>query len=142
MYLTDEQQAILDGRQGELLQKTMETLVRYGEVYEADRMVELDGPVQLVCSFAMAPLRPFFKILGEFKAAGIKTKLPFTADPRPMDFENMGFHGNTVEETVYKKLYSAQPEYEELLKSVGLKDQDAFSCACYFDEIGDTLLWR
>lgn len=138
MYLTDEQQAILDGRQGELLQKTMETLVRYGEVYEADRMVELDGPVQLVCSFAMAPLRPFFKILGEFKAAGIKTKLPFTADPRPMDFENMGFHGNTVEETVYKKLYSAQPEYEELLKSVGLKDQDAFSCACYFDEIGNT----
>ena len=107
MYLTDEQQAILDGRQGELLQKTMETLVRYGEVYEADRMVELDGPVQLVCSFAMAPLRPFFKILGEFKAAGIKTKLPFTADPRPMDFENMGFHGNTVEETVYISIESA-----------------------------------
>lgn len=36
MNLTKEQQDILDGKQGDVLAKVMQTLVRYGEVFGAD----------------------------------------------------------------------------------------------------------
>ena len=39
MYLTPEQQAILDGAQGETMAKVMQTLVMYGEAFGADKMV-------------------------------------------------------------------------------------------------------
>ena len=38
MNLTKEQQDILDGKQGDVLAKVMQTLVRYGEVFGADAM--------------------------------------------------------------------------------------------------------
>ena len=39
MYLTDEQQAILNGSKGETMAKVMKTLVMYGEAFGADKMV-------------------------------------------------------------------------------------------------------
>ena len=39
MYLTDEQQAILNGSKGETMAKVMKTLVMYGETFGADKMV-------------------------------------------------------------------------------------------------------
>ena len=37
MQLTKEQQAILNGEQGEILAKVMETLIKYGEVFGAKK---------------------------------------------------------------------------------------------------------
>ena len=39
MILTKEQQAILDGAQGETLAKVMKTLVMYGDAFEAEKLV-------------------------------------------------------------------------------------------------------
>ena len=39
MLLTQEQQAILDGSQGETMARVMKTLVMYGEAFGADKMV-------------------------------------------------------------------------------------------------------
>ena len=39
MYLTPEQQAILDGAKGETMAKVMKTLVMYGDTFGADKMV-------------------------------------------------------------------------------------------------------
>ncbi|HAX51613.1 MAG TPA: hypothetical protein DIW07_11305 [Lachnospiraceae bacterium] len=44
MYLTPDKEDILNGGQGELLQKVIETLVRYGEVYSAECLVPLGAP--------------------------------------------------------------------------------------------------
>lgn len=41
MVLTEEQQAILDGKKGETLAKVMKTLVMYGEAFGAEKMVPL-----------------------------------------------------------------------------------------------------
>ena len=38
MILTNEQQAILDGAQGETLAKVMKTLVMYGDAFEAEKL--------------------------------------------------------------------------------------------------------
>lgn len=134
MNLTQEELNILDGRQGEALKKTLETLVRYGEMYDAECLVPLDGPVHLVCSFGMPPLKPLKNIMEQYIAEGIKTKLPFTADPRPMDFENMAV--SQKEQQVFKMLYGIQDEYEDMLKKIGIKDENAYTCACYLDEVG------
>ncbi len=47
MYLTDEEKRILDGQQGEIKQRCMKFLVAYGEAAGADRLVDLDGTVDL-----------------------------------------------------------------------------------------------
>ena len=39
MFLTDEQQAILNGSKGEPMAKVMKPLVMYGETFGADKMV-------------------------------------------------------------------------------------------------------
>ena len=40
MYLTDEEKAMLDGRDGPAVHKAMDLLVRYGEALGAERLVE------------------------------------------------------------------------------------------------------
>jgi len=47
MYLTDQEKGILDGGQGEIAQKCMQFLVAYGEAAGAERLVDLDGTVDL-----------------------------------------------------------------------------------------------
>lgn len=39
MYLTKEEQAMLDGKEGETLQKAIEILVALGDIYGADRLI-------------------------------------------------------------------------------------------------------
>ena len=52
MFLTDEQQAILNGSKGETLAKVMKTLVMYGDTFGADKMVPVSSQYNhLVTSF-------------------------------------------------------------------------------------------
>ncbi|WP_324824675.1 aconitase X [Sinanaerobacter sp. ZZT-01] len=136
MRLTNEEQDILNGKHGEILQKTMETLVRYGDMYDAECLVSLDGPVHLVCSFGMPALKPLSRIMKEMIDAGIRTELPFTADPQPIDYENVP--ATKQEQEMYHLLYGTQKEYESMLAKLGMKNENAYTCACYFDEVGNT----
>jgi predicted aconitase len=47
MFLNDEEKRILDGQQGEIAQRCMRFLVDYGETANAERLVDLDGTVDL-----------------------------------------------------------------------------------------------
>ena len=42
LKLTPEEQEIYDGKKGELLQKAMKTVVAYGELFGAAKLVDLD----------------------------------------------------------------------------------------------------
>ena len=44
MRLTPEEQAILDGEQGEIMAKIMKTVVMYGETFGAERLVKPPAP--------------------------------------------------------------------------------------------------
>ena len=55
MILTQEQQAILDGAQGETLAKVMKTLVMYGDAFEAEKLVPITSKYNhLVTSFGLS----------------------------------------------------------------------------------------
>ena len=59
MLLTKEQQAILDGEQGETLAKVMKTLVLYGEAFEAEKLVPITSKYNhLVTSFGLKVMSP------------------------------------------------------------------------------------
>lgn len=146
MKLTEEQQAIYDGANGETYAKVMQTLVRYGELFGASEMIPVTGEYgHLVTSFGLKVIHPVYKLMDELIKAGVTSKQKFTMDPRPLD---KNVPSGPIKDLVFKKfMYSMQDEYEEQLKKLGLLSEDGFSCACYFDEQGnkpkkgDVLSW-
>ena len=145
MELTREQQDILSGSKGETLAKVMKTLVMYGDVFGAERMVPVTGAMgHLVTSFGLSVMKPVQKLMQELIDAGALSSQPFTVDPRPMD---KNVPANLIQNLIFKVMYSKQAEYEKQLAELGLLAGDAFTCTCYMDEIGnipakgDVLSW-
>ncbi len=146
MQLTKEEQAILDGSQGEVMSKIMRTMIEIGDIFGAERFVDVTHDGHIVTSMGIPLLKPLYRTMQEIIDAGIKTKFKFTADPRPIDYENVKC--NILDKLVFSKImYGKQKDYEIQLNQVGLRDEDAFSCACYSPEMnnipkkGDILSW-
>lgn len=135
MQLTTEEMDILEGKQGETLQKAMKSIVLYGETFGAKRLLPIDGPVHLVTSFGIPILKPVFGMMDELIASGLMTKSKFTVDPRPIDYENVKC--SLLERIVFGFMYGKQKEYEAQLDKVGLKDKNAFTCTCYLPQVGN-----
>lgn len=146
MRLTAEEEQILAGEAGETLQKIMETLVRYGDVYGAECMISLDGPIHFLTPVAPPFLKPLFNMLEKLTDEGIHTKLPFTVDPLAFDPENVP--AAEAENNAFRMMYgTTQDHYSQLLTKLGLSGPKKFSCGCYFEEVGnvpgygDNLAW-
>ena len=137
MNLTDKEKEILEGKEGEAKRKMMETLVLFGDIFDAKRMVKvthLEG--HLVTSFGIPLLKPLYKTMEEIINEGDFPSGHFTVDPRPLDYQNVKC--NFLEKIVFNKiLYGKQNEYEKELLEVGLEDLDSFSCTCYLKECGN-----
>ena len=135
MKLTAEEEKIYSGEEGETLARILKSVIRYGEIFGAEKLVPVNKPVHLVTSFGVSMLKPIYSLMDELIAEGIKTKLPFTVDPRPYDHENIKY--TLPEHLVFKIMYGKQRLYEGQLKQVGLKNDKAFTCACYLKEVGN-----
>ena len=137
MKLTSEQEAILNGEKGETMAKVMETLVRYGELFGADEMVPVTSKYNhLVTSFGLKALTPVYDLMEKLISAGAVSSQKFSADPRPLD---RNVPSNILQDFVFNKfMYTRQDYYENQLKKLGLMDDDAFTCTCYMDEVGNT----
>lgn len=137
MILTPEEEAILNGAKGETMAKVIKTLILYGDTFGAKRFVKVTAPGHIVTSFGISVLSPVFNITQELIDAGLKTEMPFTVDPRPIDYPNVKC--NPIEKLIFSKiLYGKQEMYEKQLRELGLKDKNAFTCTCYLDEVGNT----
>ena len=136
MYLTPEQQGILDGARGETLAKVMKTLVMYGEVFGADKLVPVTSEYNhLVTSFGLKMMKPVFDLMQQLIDAGTLSQQPFSVDPRPLD---KNVPANFLMNFIFNNfMYSKQEDYEKQLKELGLMNDDAFSCACYLDQMGN-----
>ena len=146
MKLTKEEQEILNGAQGETKAKILKTLVEFGDVFGAEKLVPVTHYGHLVTSFGIGLIKPLFRIMDEIIDAGIKTKYPFTVDPRPIDYKNVKC--GLLDKLIFSKImYSQQKRYEEQLQKIGLKNLNGFTCTCYMDEVGnipkygDVLSW-
>ncbi|MBR5773726.1 MAG: DUF521 domain-containing protein, partial [Clostridia bacterium] len=137
MILTKEQQAILDGEKGETLAKVMKTLVMYGDAFEAEKLVPITSKYNhLVTSFGLKVMSPVYDLMQQLLDAGVASGQKFSVDPRPVD---KNVPANFLQNFVFNKfMYTKQDFYETQLKSLGLMDENAFTCACYMDEVGNT----
>ena len=146
MFLTDEQQAILNGSKGETMAKVMKTLVMYGETFGADKLVPVTSEYNhLVTSFGLKMMGPVFDLMQQLIDAGALSQQKFSVDPRPLDKK---VPANFLMNFIFNNfMYSKQADYEKQLQTLGLMDQDAFTCACYLDQMGnkpqkgDVLSW-
>ena len=146
MYLTDEQQAILNGSKGETMAKVMKTLVMYGDTFGADKMVPVTSEYNhLVTSFGLKMMKPVFDLMQQLIDAGAVSTQKFSVDPRPVD---KNVPANFLQNFIFNKImYATQESYEQQLQELGLMNDDAFTCACYLDQVqnkpkmGDVLSW-
>ena len=146
MKLTEKQQAMLNGEQGETMAKVMKTLVMYGETFGADSLVAVTSEYNhLVTSFGLKVMAPVYDLMQRLIDAGVASGQKFSMDPRPVD---KNVPANFLQNFVFDKfMYTKQATYEVQLDKLGLMDKDAFTCTCYMDEVGykprlgDILSW-
>ena len=146
MQLTELQQQILDGAQGETMAKVMKTMFMYGEAFGAEKLVPITSKYNhLVTSFGLKVMSPVYDLMQQLLDAGVISGQKFSVDPRPLD---RNVPANFLQNFVFEKfMYTKQNFYEEQLHKLGLIDDNAFTCACYLDQVGnkpqkgDVLSW-
>ena len=136
MYLTDEQQAILNGSKGEVMAKVMKTLVMYGDAFGAEKLVPVTSEYNhLVTSFGLKMIGPVYDLMDQLIEAGAVSQQKFSMDPRPLD---KNVPANPIMNLIFNKfMYSKQDFYEGQLEKLGLMDKDAFTCASYLPQVGN-----
>ena len=136
ILLNEEQQAILNGSKGETMAKVMRTMIQYGEIFGAERMVPVTSKYNhLVTSFGLKAMTAVYELMDQLIEAGVTSGQKFTVDPRPID---KNVPANLLQKAIFNlAMYTKQNEYEEQLKKLGLLDDKSFTCTCYMDEVGN-----
>ncbi len=136
MTLNKEQKAILNGEKGQTMAKVLETVIRYGELFGAKKLVPVTSKYNhLVTSFGLKALGPVYDLMNKLIEDGAVSGQKFSCDPRPLD---RNVPKNFLQNLIFNKfMYSKQDFYEGQLNKLGLMDKDAFTCTCYMDEVGN-----
>ena len=136
MLLNEEQQAILNGSKGETMAKVMKTMVKYGEIFGAEKMVPVTSKYNhLVTSFGLKAMTAVYELMDQLLEAGVTSGQKFTVDPRPID---KNVPANLLQKAIFNlAMYTKQDEYEVQLKKLGLLSDSSFTCTCYMDEVGN-----
>lgn len=134
MQLSDELRAVLKGEQGEVRKKALETLVKYGEVFGAERLVPITkGHVVMPTGASFLP--SYLDMLNSLLLEGLAFRVPTSINPRPFERESPGF--------IARLIYNRQDEFENIMNKLGIIP--CYTCAPYFkDNIpqeGEILGW-
>lgn len=136
MTLTPEEEAILNGSQGETMAKVMKTLVLYGDAFGATKMVPVTGKMgHIVTSFGLKVMKPVYSLMDQLIEGGALSKQKFSVDPKPLD---PNVPANFLQNIVFNKfMYSMQDSYDKQLSAMGLIDDKSYTCTCYMEEVGN-----
>jgi predicted aconitase len=87
MYLTKEQEKMVDGERGEVLERMFRLLVRLGDIYGADKMIPI-GSVQVAGVSFKSIGDPGLDFLEDYAKKGAKVKVLTYLNPAGMDMED------------------------------------------------------
>ncbi len=96
MKLTDQERAMLDGREGPAVQKAMQMVVALGEIYEAEHLVSVSS-VQVAGVSYKNLGDAGLQFLEEWLAQGAMTRVPAYMNPAGMDLDRWEEMGITSE---------------------------------------------
>lgn len=132
MKLDPEQESILQGESGKAVALAMKTLISYGEVFGAKRLVPVKS-CHLTGTFGIVMIKSYCLILERLVSEGARVKVLSTTNPRP------GANLNIMNRFAFLK----QARLERLLERLGATPN--YSCVCYEDanvpSLGDCLGW-
>ena len=133
MLLNEELQAIQRGEQGDEMARVLNTLVMYGEAFGAERMVKITGKMgHAVIGTGSLTWKPVFDLMDRLIKGGALPKQSFTTDPRGIeDNVPVGF----AERMMFKLIFSNQKRMEKEWKKMGIKDDNAYTCTAYMEEV-------
>jgi predicted aconitase len=87
MFLTKEQEKMLNGEQGEVVERQMRLLVRLGEIYKADKMIPI-GSAQVAGVSYKSIGDPGLEFLEDIAKKGANVKVLTFLNPAGMDMES------------------------------------------------------
>lgn len=102
MFLTKEQEKMLNGEHGEVLEKMFRLLVRLGDIYGADKMIPV-GSVQVAGVSFKSIGMPGLEFLEDYAKKGANVKVLTFLNPAGMDMENwkeLGFPEDFAEKQI------------------------------------------
>jgi len=135
MKLTKEEQAILDGKDGEEKAKLMKILVLFGNTFGAEKLVDLGGAPHSNMFIGAPYMSSMIKMLDECAKAGLKSYATYTVNPRPYDVYNV--QNNAKDMTMIYEGYSLQWDLDYVHVRLGAPDLNYRTCACYLEEVGN-----
>lgn len=87
MHLTPEEQAMYDGKKGIAVEKSMEILVALGDIYGAERMVDITSAQVSGVSYKTIG-DAGLEYLEELAATGVRVSVPSTLNPAGIDLKH------------------------------------------------------
>lgn len=135
MKLNKEEQAILDGKEGEEKAKLMKILVVFGNTFGAEKLVDLGGAPHSNMFVGAQYMKSLIELLDTCAKAGLKSYAPYTVNPRPYDVYNV--QNNPKDMTLIYEGYPLQRDLDYVHVRLGAPDLNLRSCACYLDEVGN-----
>jgi predicted aconitase len=133
--LTEDEQAILDGRDGEEKAKLMKILVAFGNTFGAKKLVTLGGAPHSNLYIGAPYMESMIDMLNTCADAGLKSYAPYTVNPRPYDVYNVQNNAKDME-LIYQG-YPLQMKLDYVHSRLGAPDLNLRSCACYVKEVGN-----
>ncbi len=121
MYLTKEEEDILSGNKGEMLSKLMKLIVKLGDSFGAEKLIDIVS-AHTVLNFGLNFVNAAANVLHEIAESGLKVKVRTTADPIiDMDYSE--------ELSVVYPMFTLHDQMMEDLDKIGIR---GFTCTPYF----------
>jgi hypothetical protein len=128
MKLTQEEQDILNGSKGEEMAKLMKILVVFGNIFGAEKLVDLGGAPHSNLFTGAPYLGPLIKIFDQCAKAGLEAYAPYTVNPRPYDAFNI--QNNLKELQLIYEGFKLQKDMDWMHARLGAPDLNPRACAC------------
>ena len=136
MTLTQEEQDILNGSQGPVMAKVLKTIVAHGELFGAERLEDLGGAPHTSLFTGSPWVEPVLEMFEEIAAAGLKAHAPYTVNPMAIDLYTVG--QDPVKRQMELEGFPLQGRLISVHTKLGARPLNAWSCACYLPEVGNT----
>ena len=136
MKLTQEEQDILNGSQGPVMAKVLKTIVMHGELFGAERLADCGGAPHSSLYTGAPWVAPVLEMFEEIADAGLKAFAPYTVNPMAIDLYSVG--QDPVKRNMQLEAFPLQGRLIQVHTRLGAEPLNAWGCACYLPEVGNT----